>query len=49
MEARRGMLEQLLEIQLEVNEAARTQGVAEISLINQEELARIEGLMAANT
>ncbi len=49
MEARREMLEQVLEIQAEVNAAARTQGVAEVSLINAEELARIEELMAANT
>ena len=49
MEARRSMLEKVLAIQDEVNRAARTQGMPEVILINEEELARIEELMAANT
>ncbi len=49
MEARRFMLDQVLTIQTEVNEAARSLGQPEISLINGEELARIEALIAANT
>jgi DNA sulfur modification protein DndC len=49
MEARRSMLEQILEIQAEVNREAIAQGRPEISLINEEELARIKELMAANT
>jgi DNA sulfur modification protein DndC len=49
MEARRWMLEQILGIQAEVNRGAIIQGRPEISLINEEELARIEALMAANT
>lgn len=49
MEARRSMLEQVLAIQEEVNRAARAQGMPEVILINEEELARIEELIAANT
>lgn len=49
MEARRWMLGEVLAIQALVNEAARAQGKSEISLINDEELARIEELIAANT
>ncbi len=49
MEARRWMLGEVLAIQALVNEAARAQGKPEISLINDEELARIEELIAANT
>jgi len=49
MEARRSMLEQVLAIQGEVNRAAKAQGLPEVVLINEEELARIEELMAANT
>jgi len=49
MDARRWMLEQVLAIQSEVNGAARSLGQPEISLINDEELARIEELIAANT
>ncbi|WP_035991455.1 phosphoadenosine phosphosulfate reductase family protein [Leptolyngbya sp. KIOST-1] len=49
MEARRMMLEQVLAIQEEVNQAARAQGMPEVILINEEELARIEELMAENT
>lgn len=49
MEARRWMLEQVLAIQEEVNQAARRDNRPTISLINDEELARIEELIAANT
>jgi DNA sulfur modification protein DndC len=49
MEARRWMLEQILGIQAEVNREAIAQNRPEISLINEEELARIKELMAANT
>lgn len=49
MEARRWMLGEVLAIQNLVNEAASSQGKSEISLINDEELARIEELIAANT
>lgn len=49
MEARRSMLGQVLAIQEEVNRAARAQEMPEVILINEEELARIEELMAANT
>lgn len=49
MEARRWMLEQILAIQEEVNQAAIAQNRPSISLINEEELARIEELIAANT
>lgn len=49
MDARRWMLEQVLAIQSEVNTAARLLSKPEISLINDEELARIEELIAANT
>jgi DNA sulfur modification protein DndC len=49
LEARRWMLEQVLGIEAEVNEVARSLGRAEVSLINEEELARIEELVAVNT
>jgi len=49
MEARRSMLEKVLGIQDAVNQAARQQGMPEVVLINDEELARIEELIAANT
>ena len=49
MDARRWMLEQVLRIQDEVNQAAIAQNSPIISLINEEELARIEELIAANT
>lgn len=49
MEARRHGINIVLGIQNEVNEAARHLGRPEISLINPEELARIEELIAANT
>jgi len=56
LDARRWMLAQILGIQAEVNNAARsptarrrrTLGKPEINLINDEELARIEELIAAN-
>jgi DNA sulfur modification protein DndC len=49
LEARRWMLEQVLGIQAEVNDAARVLDKPELNLINAEELARIEELIAANT
>lgn len=49
LDARRWMLEQVLGIQAEVNDAARSLSKPEISLINDEELARIQELVAANT
>jgi DNA sulfur modification protein DndC len=49
MEARRSMLEKVLGIQGAVNQAARKQGMPEVVLINDDELARIEELIAANT
>lgn len=49
MKARWWMLEQVLAIQSQVNDAARIEDRPEISLINIEELARIEALIAANT
>lgn len=49
MDARRWMLEQVLAIQDEVNQAAIAQNRPTISLINEEELARIEELIAADT
>ncbi|MEL6384837.1 MAG: phosphoadenosine phosphosulfate reductase family protein [Cyanobacteria bacterium J06626_18] len=49
MEARHFMLEKVFGIQDAVNQAARMQGMPEVILINDEELARIEELMAANT
>jgi DNA sulfur modification protein DndC len=49
LDARRWMLDQVLAIQAEVNTAAQLLGKPEISLINGEELARIEELIAANT
>ena len=42
-------LDTVLGIQNEINEAARAQGRPEVSLINTEELARIEELIAADT
>ncbi|MBW4659904.1 MAG: phosphoadenosine phosphosulfate reductase family protein [Drouetiella hepatica Uher 2000/2452] len=49
IDARRWMLEQVLAIQAEVNTAAKLLSKPEISLINDEELSRIEELIAANT
>lgn len=49
MEARRWMFEQILGIQNEVNQEAVAQDRPEISLINEEELARIQELITANT
>ncbi|MBI4782032.1 MAG: hypothetical protein HY785_12040 [Oscillatoriophycideae cyanobacterium NC_groundwater_1537_Pr4_S-0.65um_50_18] len=49
MDARRWMLEQVLAVQSEVDTAARSLSKPEISLINGEELTRIEELIAANT
>lgn len=49
MDARRWMLEQVLAIQAEVNQAAERLAMPNIDLINEEELARIEELIAANT
>lgn len=49
LDARRWMLARILEIQDEVNQAARSLSQPELSLINNEELARIEELIAANT
>lgn len=48
MEAREYGLAAVLDIQRQVNEAALTQGRPEISLINDEELARIRQLWALN-
>ncbi|MBF2086293.1 phosphoadenosine phosphosulfate reductase family protein [Thermoleptolyngbya sp. C42_A2020_037] len=49
LEARRWMLTQVLGIQAEVNQVAERLGRSPISLINDEELARIEELIAAGT
>ena len=49
LKARRYGLDIILGIQDEINAAARRQGRPEVSLINNEELARIEQLMVANT
>ncbi len=49
MTARRYGLAQVLAIQEEINEVARTQNRPEIDLINAEELVRIETLIDANT
>jgi DNA sulfur modification protein DndC len=49
LEARRYGLAQVLAIQEDVNNAARTQRRPEIDLINQEELARIHALIESNT
>jgi DNA sulfur modification protein DndC len=49
LESRRWMLEQVLAIQEEVNQGARRENRPTISLINDEELARIEELVAAKT
>lgn len=49
MAARRRALNDVLQVQLEVNAAALAKGRPQISLINDEELARIEELIAANT
>lgn len=49
LEARRWMLEQVLEIQAEVNAMAQRLGKPSLSLIDDEELARIEELVAAHT
>ncbi len=49
LDARRWMLDQVLAIQAEVNQAAAAQNQPPISLINAEELARIQELIAAHT
>jgi DNA sulfur modification protein DndC len=49
IEARRWMLEQVLTIQDQVNQTAIIHNRPALSLINQEELSRIEELIAANT
>ncbi|MGJ3250639.1 MAG: phosphoadenosine phosphosulfate reductase family protein [Elainellaceae cyanobacterium] len=49
LDARRWLLGEVLAVQDEVNQAARKQGMPEMVLINDEELARIEELIAANT
>ena len=49
LEARRWMLGEVLRIEAEVNGAAAASGQPHLSLINDQELARIEALMAANT
>lgn len=49
MAARRYGLTAVLDIQEEINTAARAQGRPAVSLINAEERARIEELIAANT
>jgi DNA sulfur modification protein DndC len=49
MDARRYGLSVVLNVQDEINTVARTQGRPEVDLINADELARIEELMAANT
>ena len=43
------MLSQVLGIQAEVNDTAQSLGKPELSLINEQELARIEELVAGNT
>lgn len=49
MQTRHWGISQVLEIQDEINTAAREQGKPEISLINEEELSRIYELIEANT
>jgi len=49
MEARRWGLAQVLALQAEVNTAARAQGRPEVHILADEEVARIEELIAANT
>lgn len=49
IESRRWMLGEILRIQDEVNASAIAQNRPEISLLNDEELTRIEELIAANT
>lgn len=49
LDARRWMLDQILGIQAEVNQAAEQLRMPTISLINDEELERIEELIAAQT
>lgn len=49
MEARRWLLERVLAIQQQVKDRAGQQGRPQIELINEEELARIEELIAADT
>jgi DNA sulfur modification protein DndC len=49
IESRRWMLKQVLAIQDEVNQVAFSHDRPTISLINEEELTRIEELIAANT
>jgi DNA sulfur modification protein DndC len=49
MAARHHALKTVLEIQQQINRLARKQGQAKFSLIDNEELARIEELIEANT
>ncbi len=49
MDARRWLLEQVLQVQREVNERAAEAGQPPLVLINEEELARIHELWATNT
>jgi DNA sulfur modification protein DndC len=49
LETRRWMLGQILDIQAEVNQAAERLGMPTVHLINDEEQARIEELIAAKT
>jgi DNA sulfur modification protein DndC len=49
MEARRWMLERVLAIQDQVNQGALASGQPEVSLINEDELARINNLIKENT
>lgn len=49
MDARRRGVAEVLAIESEINERARVEGRPEVSLINAEELARIEELIDANT
>jgi DNA sulfur modification protein DndC len=49
LETRRWMLGEVLRIEAEVNGAAAASGQPPLSLINDQELARIEALLAANT
>ncbi len=49
MDARRWLLEQVLQVQREVNERAAEAGQPPLVLINEEELARIQELWATNT
>jgi len=49
MEMRHWGIEQILAVQDEVNSAARQQGRPEVTILDTEEVARIEQLIAANT